>query len=198
MRNEETCLKNTDPDTTAIVKREQLTVHYLSSVSVCNVIGGSKEDGSGCQGVQTPHWILKFSFYLHAKKGCQTSVRKLALYLKSLEPAPKKNSLIHPLKVPVNWWGCNKGSFLSDVSAIGRGTRKIVQLSKRHVIWKKQCCVSFSKKRNLSFHFFFQNQTSCLVLMNDLTGKICVTALNVIFHFKKRNYKQSCRVCWQL
>ena len=55
MRNEKTCLKNTDPDTTAIVKREQLTVHYLSSVSVCNVIGGSKEDGSGCQGVQTPH-----------------------------------------------------------------------------------------------------------------------------------------------
>ena len=55
MRNEETCLKNTDPDTTAIVKREQLTVHYLSPVSVCNVIGGSKENGSGCKGVQTPH-----------------------------------------------------------------------------------------------------------------------------------------------
>lgn len=59
MRNEETCLKNTDPDTTAIVKREQLTVHYLSSVSVCNVIGGSKENRSGCKGVQTPHWIPK-------------------------------------------------------------------------------------------------------------------------------------------
>ena len=28
MRNEETCPKNTDPDTTAIVKREQLTVRY--------------------------------------------------------------------------------------------------------------------------------------------------------------------------